>query len=429
VSDRSRPSRAALLTLSWGAITLALVLSAGLVWSAARPASSGAAATGWFSQATTDVAHGFATRLTRGQLQQLLRERTRGVRASSPGRFLAGVAPEALAAQRTAFARLDPVPFRAYRLDLSESLRLSPDMLGDGAVVVPARVTVRLPFDPAVARDTADASFRLVQGRWRLVDVSPRHPQIWDLDAVAVARGARSLVLSAPEVMSAASLAGEVDVAVRAVQDVWPGDWSQRVVVVVPSSQADLEALVGVPGSGGVAAITSSRDTSGPAAVRVQLNPQVFPGLVPLARQILIRHEITHAAQYARSTTGVPAWLAEGTAEYIGYLGSGVPDSVVAASVLAEVRTGQVPRRLPGERAFELSDGSGDRRQAYEVSWAACRTIVDRYGRVTLFALYDAFRRLPQGQSGRQDAAFRQVLGVSPGVFTGQWQAWLRSRA
>ncbi|MDH5278912.1 MAG: hypothetical protein OEW53_07720, partial [Actinomycetota bacterium] len=194
MSDRSRPSRAALLTLSWGAITLALVLSAGLVWSAARPASSGAAATGWFSQATTDVAHGFATRLTRGQLQQLLRERTRGVRASSPGPFLAGVAPEARAAQRTAFARLDPVPFRAYRLDLSESLRLSPDMLGDGAVVVPARVTVRLPFDPAVARDTADASFRLVQGRWRLVDVSPRHPQIWDLDAVAVARGARSLV-------------------------------------------------------------------------------------------------------------------------------------------------------------------------------------------------------------------------------------------
>jgi len=415
--------------LGWVAASLALVVTAGLVWSSARATQPDASSTGWFSQASADVSHRFAAELTKVQLQQLLRERTRGVRASSQVPFLAGVAPDARADQRTDFARLDPVPFRAYRLDLSESLRLSPDMLSSGAVVVPVKVSLRLPFDPAVARDTADASFRLVKGRWRLVDVAPRHPEIWDLDAVAVARGARSLVLSDPAVMSAGVLAGEVDVAVRAVQAVWPGDWSRRVVVVLPSSGADLETLVGVPGSGGVAAITSSRDTSGPAAVRVQLNPQVFPGLVPLARQILIRHEITHAAQYAASTRGVPAWLAEGTAEYIGYLGSGVPDEVVASSVLADVRSGEVPRRLPTEKDFELSGGSGDRRQAYEVSWAACRMIVDRYGRPALFALYDAVRDLPQSESGRQATAVRQVLGVSPGEFTAQWQAWLRSLA
>jgi hypothetical protein len=406
-----------------------VLLAAGLVWSSTAPTDPNVRASGWFGAAADEVAQGFAAQVTTGQLRRLLRERTRGVRASSPAPFLSGVAPAARPAQRVDFARLDVVPFRGYRVSLTRSFRLPPDGLRSGSLEIPVRLAVRLPFDPVVARDTADATFRLVHGRWRLVDVAPRHPEVWDLDTVAVARGARSLVLSDPSVMPAAALAGEADVAVRAVQKVWPGPWSKRVVVVLPSSQEDLETLVGVAGSGGVAAVTSSRDTSGPAAVRVQLNPGVFPGLVPLARQILIRHEITHAAQYAQSTKGVPAWLAEGIAEYVGYLGSGVPDSVVAASVLAEVGRGVVPPRLPTDRDFRLGDGSGDRRQAYEVSWAACRSVVDRYGRQALFDLYDAARDLPAARSARTGAALREVLGVSPRQFTAQWQSWLRSRA
>jgi hypothetical protein len=160
----------------------------------------------------------------------------------------------------------------------------------------------------------------------------------------------------------------------------------------------------------------------------VQLDPRAFPDLVPLARQILLRHEITHAAQFAVDSRRVPAWLTEGTAEYIGYLGSGLPDAVVAGSVLADVRAGVVPRRLPADGAFGLAGGSADRRQSYEVSWAACRSIVDRYGRAALFRLYGALRSGPRND-GAVATALNRVLGLSPREFTAQWQTWLRSQA
>ena len=53
------------------------------------------------------------------------------------------------------------------------------------------------------------------------------------------------------------------------------------------------------------------------------------------------------------TTRPAPLWLSEGMADYVGYLGLGLPRSRVAAPWLAKVRAGTAPRRLPSDADFD----------------------------------------------------------------------------
>lgn len=363
------------------------------------------------------------------QAREDLRERARSVRTHDRAGFLGSVAPSARASQLAAFHRLTVVPFDRYTFVGGEPGRVGVAALSAGRAVVPVHLVSRLAGDAVTSRVVARARFALVGARWRLLDVTPVHPEIWDLARVAVAHGRRSLVLAATSDADADRLAELADEAVAAVDRTWPLRWPAHVVVVVPRTSRELIRLVGEPGSASLAGVTSFRGFRTGSVVRVQLNPAVFPGLVPLAQQILLRHEITHAAQYGRPDDRAPVWLAEGTAEYLGYLGSGVPDSVVAPSLLADAAAGRLPRDVPRAADFSFTGGGPSRRVAYEQAWTACRMVADRYGQQALFALYrDAAQG--EGPAGRrQRSAVREVLGIPYVTFVQQWQDWLRSRS
>lgn len=408
---------------------LALTTATAWAWVQLRPEPGRPLGTGWFVDQVTTASEGLAVRVTAAQLDHLLAQRSTAVRSGSRRDFLAGVAPRTRPAEGAAFGRLGAVPFRSYTVSRQDPGSLQADTLRTAALHVPVRIDSRLDGDPAASSTRARASFRLDDGRWQLVSVVPRRPELWDLARVSMAQGEHSLALVAAGAGDVALLAAEVDAATRAVDAAWPLRWSARVVVELPADVDQLQQLVDRPGAGALAGVTSYRDDGDGPVVRVRLNPEVYRGMVPLARQILLRHEITHAAQYAQPYRNVPIWLIEGTAEYLGYAGSGVPDTVVAASLLDDVRDGRPPRALPGLEQFGFTRGEEDRRQAYELSWAASRAVVDRYGVDRLFAVYAAVLDADGPADRREQVALREVLGISAGQFRQLWQDWLRSRS
>ena len=118
------------------------------------------------------------------------------------------------------------------------------------------------------------------------------------------------------------------------------------------------------------------------------INPATFGDLQPDGRRVVITHELTHVAIRSSTTRPAPLWLSEGMADYVGYLGLGLPRSRVAAPWLAKVRAGTAPRRLPSDADF---DPARTRiAPAYAAAWLACSRLADRYGQARLVAFYRA---------------------------------------
>ena len=229
----------------------------------------------------------------------------------------------------------------------------------------------------------------------------------------------RTLVL-APTAARAAQLARLARVAVPAVDKVLP-DWDGALVLVEPSTSARLNAAVGSDASSTaqLAGITTTTDggvTRG-LANHVLLNPDVFSRLGPQAAQIVVTHEATHVATDG-AVSSAPDWLVEGFADYVALRDSGLPVSVSAGQILAQVRKDGPPAKLPTPSEFGGENaGLG---ATYESAWLACRLIAEDYGEGELVELYRAADR-----SGAVAGAFREVLGVSERRFTRSWADYL----
>jgi hypothetical protein len=265
---------------------------------------------------------------------------------------------------------------------------------------------------------------------------------LWDLGPIGTFRGKFSLVVGRSQ--PAARLkayASDVDRAVAAVTKVWGAGWSRQVVLLVPSTQAEMGRLLDSDGKGldQIAAVTTGqlaaagapaaerRDGRAVSADRVVLNTTTFTTLGPVGRNVVLTHEVTHVA--TRESGGpVPSWLAEGFADYVGYLASAVPVRIAAEDVLDDVRNGKAPKVLPSDADFDPSKSAIA--SAYEGAWLACRLIAKLKGQAGLVRFY----RIAAGSTGlRQQAtvsaAFRQVLGTTEAQFTVRWRAELASLA
>ena len=126
-----------------------------------------------------------------------------------------------------------------------------------------------------------------------------------------------------------------------------------------------------------------------------------------------------------RATT-CPTWLTEGMADYVGYRGSGVPDSLVGAQLFAQVRESGAPEDLPAESEFDLDRSGDERRVGYQAGWAFCQMVVDEYGEDALVPFYVAVSRGEGSTAERLDDAADKVLGTTFDDLRAQWQAWLR---
>src|SRR5207302_4810652 len=178
------------------------------------------------------------------------------------------------------------------------------------------------------------------------------------------------------------------------VSAVWGRAWPRRVVVLVPSSQHELAQIIDDSGDlSQIAAVASAevQDCPGPpnpVGYRVAINPHNWGKLSALGRRVVLTHELTHVATRAVTGSCTPTWLVEGFADYVGYLGTGVPLTVVAQELATDVRAGRVPRRLPPDTDFD--GGTKRLAQAYEGSWMAAHLIVAQWGQKTLVRLYRA---------------------------------------
>jgi hypothetical protein len=245
--------------------------------------------------------------------------------------------------------------------------------------------------------------------------------ELWDFGPVVTVPGERALVLGHPgHDTLLRDVARHAAAAVPRVTAVWGTGWAQRVVVLVPATEEELAQILDDGGdlsrvaAVAVAGLRAQQDAVGN---RVLVNPPNFRRLGATGRRVVLTHEVTHVASRDHGD-GLPTWLVEGFADYVGYLGSGLAPRVVCQELAAEVRAGRIPRDLPTNAEF---DGGNPRlAQTYEAAWLAVRLIAERLGRDGTAAFYRAAATTPL------DLLLRDRLGVSRARFAADWRAYVK---
>lgn len=259
-----------------------------------------------------------------------------------------------------------------------------------------------------------------------------------DAGPVQVVHGARSTVVTNTRSgTDAADLARRADAAVAVATGFWRTTWPRPVVVLVPASLVHWQTLTGLQPDPDVAAVTlgasSAEASSGSASggQRIVVNPEAYSRLSDAGRSVVLRHEVEHLVSASHTPPGMPAWLVEGTADVVGFTGSGIPVQQSAAELTALVRRSGPPASLPADADF--SGGSSS--VAYEEGWLACRLIDRDKGAAALRAFYAAVAggiRTQRGslESGQLTAvvngAMRRATGWSLTDFVARWRADLR---
>lgn len=382
----------------------------------------------------------------------LLAQRSRAVLARDRTAFLATVDPAATALrtrQAATFDALAAVPLQQWDYALDGASERPDDLELDRRYGADRwwSPDVQLRYEIQGFDDrpvTADHHLTFVRrdGRWLLgadddfAEVGLATPRaLWDRGPVRAVRQGGVLVLGHPDVLPLMrDVATATGAAVPRVSAVWGADWNRRAVVLVPESQHELAGLLSTSGDlSQIAAVATaelaagSADPYDPSGDRILVNPDTFRRLGPLGRRVVLTHELTHVASRRATGPGVPAWLAEGLADYVGYTGVDVPLAVAARELKADVKAGRVPTRLPTDADF---DGANPRlAQAYEQSWLAVRRLAERYGRDRMLAFYratGAARAVTADEAVEQ--AVQDTFSSTTAAVTTDWQDYLRSR-
>ena len=281
-------------------------------------------------------------------------------------------------------------------------------------------------FDPVPVHEEIDVGFTTVEGAVRISGLGggEERTPLWLSGPVVVDRRADVLTLgpSAPAVARYARLAQR---AVGVVDRVVTG-WSGPLVVEVPASEAALDASLGAAAGtyAGVAAVTASVDgsTAPGAPVHVFVNPEVMATLDDQGAQIVVSHEVTHAATGAATNTDRPIWLTEGFADYVALRDVHLPLSTTAGQIIRQVRRSGPPDHLPDQSDFDSHSSSFG--AEYEAAWLACRLVAERAGERGLVTIYD---RVGAGED--LDAVLHDVLGVGTQGLTRLWRRHLSDLA
>ncbi|TYB61096.1 hypothetical protein FXF51_30140 [Nonomuraea sp. PA05] len=239
----------------------------------------------------------------------------------------------------------------------------------------------------------------------------PELRDLWPGRRTAVSRGARATVVAPGPARREPldELAREADTAGARVSAVLGRP--VRPLIVLPESDRDAARLAGAARLDGLAAVADGG--------RVIVVPEAFATLSRTGRDVVLTHELTHVVA---GTEGLPVWLYEGFADYVGYRDAGLPVKTAAAELAAEVRAGRLPNALPGPAAFAADGRDPDRlARAYQEAWLACRFLADRFGEGTLVWLYRAARARGVDQA-------LASLGLSVATLTARWRAYVREQ-
>jgi hypothetical protein len=209
-------------------------------------------------------------------------------------------------------------------------------------------------------------------------------------------------------------VAANVGMAVDAVQTFCGVDWPRDIAVVGAGTQRQFRAEAG----GGTAAqwadvaAVAVADRVDPAR-RVAIGQRIVfaPGAAAMsesALRIVLSHELFHYATRADTALDAPRWLTEGVADFVAR-----PDPALRAAT-------PQPTGLPSDA--DLDAPGPQRRLAYDRAWWFARFVAERYGAVTLRALYRAACGV--GHADLPTAA-RDILGTDMAGLLAGWQQWL----
>ncbi|HVE99528.1 MAG TPA: hypothetical protein VNA12_10170 [Mycobacteriales bacterium] len=437
------------------AVLLALAVAAQLLagLSALRlradDSRSSRASVGRGADETTATARRAALEERADSVRALLDRRARAVLTRDRALFLSVIDPQAAdfrQRQARVFDALADVPIGSWVYDLNPDRETpyDPSLLGHyGTDTWVPEIVLRYQlegFDPHPAASEQYLTFVRRDAGWLLAndDDFPGVPslqterELWDFGPVEVVRGRHTLVLGRrgrrPMLQE---IARQSDAAVPRVTKVWGADWTQRVVVLVPETQAELGTILSEGNDlSQIAAVAVAQLGGADLDVRtvgnrIIVNPPNFAKLTRLGRQVVLQHEITHVATRDHTGPATPVWLIEGFADYVGYLGSGISVRSAARELRADVRAGRVPAVLPGDEEFGGTHTS--LAQSYEMAWLACRLIAERTGARGLVAFYRYVGTTHGVAVDVRREGFRRVLSTTPESFTTAWRGYLRS--
>ncbi|WP_229686312.1 basic secretory family protein [Longimycelium tulufanense] len=381
-------------------------------------------------------------------VRDLLDRRARALLAHDEEGFLSTVDPQSSTfrtTQRSLFRNLENLNFDDWAYQVDPVDVVPPPALGAS---VPAadelwapRVELRYALTGGDTTPTTRSLGYLFARRghqWYLTSDTALEPRgrrtwrgPWDFGPCLSTRTARGLVVAHPSNQAmAVKVARELDAATHAVSEVWGTNWPQRVVVLLPETPGELQALVGPNFAvDGIAAVAVA-DRVDPVAghvegARVVLNPRTAAHLSTTALRVVLRHEITHVAARGATVDGAPMWILEGFADYVGYRNSGLTAVQAAPELARLVQTQGPPASLPDNSEFSLSGKRLD--IAYQMSWSLASYVAERGGQDALVRLYRRIAAAGPGQPSLVDDALREALGIDRQGLLAGWQEYLRA--
>jgi hypothetical protein len=202
--------------------------------------------------------------------------------------------------------------------------------------------------------------------------------------------------------------------------------------VLVPTSGQEMSDLLGSDSDLSQIAAVATAELGGgsgefdPSGDRILVNPDTFGRLGQLGRRVVLTHELTHVATRRATGPAVPAWLAEGLADYVAYRDIDLPLALSARELRADVRAGRLPAALPADGDF---DGGNDAlAQAYEQAWLAVRLLADVHGQDALLRFYRVVgaRRGGAPPATAVEEALQAELGTTTAQLVEDWRASLQ---
>ncbi|MFD3520305.1 hypothetical protein [Streptomyces sp. NPDC058653] len=368
-----------------------------------------------------------------GAIGRTLDHRAEALLDRDESRYLAAVDPGAadlLAAERRTYRNLSDVPVRSWEYELRDV-----DRSGKRAT---ARVELRYRiegYDSAPVTSARTLELLERDGRWYVTADRPGKggvQQLWQQGAVDVVHGRRSLILGVGQDNDRLrEIAAAADRAVPAVDEAWPGEWSGRVVVLVPESVTSMAGLLGASATSyrGIAAVTTGetgREGSSPAD-RVIVNPEAYSILGDFGRRVVLTHETTHVATREDTSKATPMWLSEGFSDWVAYRDTSPMDGQAAPELERSLRRGDLPAALPEDGDFAFDADADELARAYEGGRLACELIAERWGERKLTDFYRAVGEHDEREGAVEDA-MNEVLSVTPEEFGGLWRDHMRER-
>jgi hypothetical protein len=380
-------------------------------------------------------------------IQGLLDVRAEAMRSGDREAFLATVdrgSPVLLRRQNLLFDGFQRLGLSEYRLDISlrlwPELTTSRDVARYGASAQPTVLHVEEryslgPYDEQPALEDQFLTFVQRPGGWRIASDTDLDDltlfsgrKLWEFEPVVARESEHFLYVSHRSLLGAATtVLKAAEEALDSVAEEWPLAWSEKVVILAPSTTAelgrliqatfDLDVFVAFAASG----VDRTRDWD-LVGHRILFNWPTFSLYDEATRRSVLTHELLHIATREYSGPLVPIFVEEGVAEWI----TGHDSSTVLAG---RVQNGLFDRLLPLDHEF-ISGSDAVILSAYQESSAAVRYAAEQFGQEAIARFYRELgseRRSSGTWRYHVDRAMRAAFGIGYEEFQRRWAKWVEN--